>query len=158
MITQRTGNLVLSDDNDGFIVHGCNAQGVMGAGIARAIKEHWPMVFKDYRYAKMQSITNEIAMGTIIPVPIDQDRVVINAITQQYYTGHPYAQPGCQVDYEAVLHCFEKINQLPKFYPHIKPILHFPLIGAGLGGGDWAVISEIIDTTVTNLEKVLWTL
>jgi O-acetyl-ADP-ribose deacetylase (regulator of RNase III) len=158
MFTQRSGDLIKSPDNDGFIVHGCNAQGVMGGGIALTIKQHWPQVYKDYRYTKMQSITGEIKMGSIIPVPIDRDRVVINAITQRYYSGHPYAQDGCQVDYEALLHCFEQINDLPNQYPHIKPILHFPSIGAGLARGDWSVISEIIDTTITNLEKVHWML
>jgi len=158
MITQKTGNLIYSKDNDGFIVHGCNAQGVMGGGIALTIKQRWPAVYKDYHYAKMQSITNELKMGSIIPVPLDDTRVVINAITQRYYSGHPYAPDGCQVDYEALQKCFEQINDLPNQYPHIKPILHFPSIGAGLGGGDWDAISEIIDSTVTNLEKIHWVL
>jgi O-acetyl-ADP-ribose deacetylase (regulator of RNase III) len=150
MFVQRKGNLVLSDDNHGFIVHGCNAQGVMGGGIALAIKQRWPKVYVTYR--------NDLRMGSAVPVMVDQDRVVINAITQRYYNGHPKAHIGRQVDYEAILQCFEKINDLPKYYPKIKPILHFPSIGAGLGGGDWDVIAEIIDTTITSMEKVHWIL
>lgn len=157
-IIEKKGNLVYSAENCGFIVHGCNAQGVMGSGIALTIKQRWPMVYKDYHYAKTQTETNELEMGSIIPVPIDRDKVVVNAITQRYYTGHPLAPEGCQIDYEALLHCFEKINLLPKHYPHIAPILHFPSIGAGLGGGNWEVISEIIDTAITDLEKIHWVL
>lgn len=37
--------------------------------------------------------------------------------------------------------------------------LHVPMIGAGLGGGDWEVISTIIETTVTNPKEIVcWVL
>lgn len=34
MIQYKTGNLL--DTPDSYIVHGCNAQGVMGSGVAKA--------------------------------------------------------------------------------------------------------------------------
>lgn len=41
MIHEHEGNLLHRER--GILVHGCNAQGIMGAGIARVIKErHTP--------------------------------------------------------------------------------------------------------------------
>ena len=40
--------------NSGIIVHGCNAQGVMGSGVAKAIRLKYPQVFEDYKNFKNQ--------------------------------------------------------------------------------------------------------
>ena len=61
---------------------------------------------------------------------------VVNAYTQ-YNFGKVKRQ---YVDYDAVRSCFKEIKTT--FSGHR---IGFPLIGAGLGGGDWDVISRIID-------------
>ena len=37
----KFGNIL---DAKGIIMHGCNAQGVMGSGLAKDIRERWPAV------------------------------------------------------------------------------------------------------------------
>lgn len=147
-IVRKQGNLL---DAKGIIVHGCNAQGVMGSGVALAIKNKWPDVYQQYRdtYDIKGSL---MSLGRIIPVRVSDEVYVLNAITQQNYgrTGQRY------VNYEAVARAFEDVRDWAK---HMKMPVNFPLIGAGLGGGDWEIISTIIDRTLgDDIEKVLWTL
>ena len=99
-------------------------------------------------------------MGSIIPVQTDAKTVWINAITQRYYRGHKSALPGVTrfVSYDAIEDSFAKINLLPAQYPGIPPVLNMPLIGAGLGGGKWDIIEEIVRNTIINLDVVVWTL
>lgn len=164
------GNM-LEEAPGGFMVHGCNCQGVMGSGIAAAIRKKWPNVFRAYldkytegyydRYLGVQTL-NQLRLGTIIPVEVDQDGVplmVVNAMTQKVYQGHP-DNPKAEryVNYESLARAMRKLNALPKKYPHVAPILHFPLIGAGLAKGNWQIIGQIIDQEITEMEKILWIL
>lgn len=168
MIEHRIGNM-LEEATNGFLVHGCNCQGVMGSGIARSIRDKWPAAYSEYRdtykkgyydiYQGVQML-NELRLGTIIPVEVEPGIVVVNAMTQRFYQGHPDRPHGKRyVNYESVARAFEKMNnELPVQFHGVDLVLHFPLIGAGLAKGDWNIISNIIDHTVTNFDKVLWTL
>ena len=53
--------------NSGIIVHGCNAQGVMGSGVAKAIRLKYPQVFEDYKNFKNQF---GLELGDYIPTQI----------------------------------------------------------------------------------------
>jgi O-acetyl-ADP-ribose deacetylase (regulator of RNase III) len=128
----------------GIIVHGCNCIGVMGAGIAGQVKKKFPEVFKQYQQRHIQS---GLTLGTIIPVAVSTsfDKWIVNAMTQQSTGG---VKP---VSYDAIHDCFVKVVELQRKikegHGHDLPIC-FPMIGAGLGGGSWAVISTIINEVV----------
>lgn len=162
MINYEIGDLL--SITKGFLPQGCNTQGKMGSGIALSIKNKWPEVYQAYltKFKEGHNLNGvklqELEMGTIIPVSVNPDIVVINAMTQRFYTGHRNSVGGREVDYDAIAKCFEEINKLPELYPDVEPILNFPLIGAGLAKGNWRIISTIIDETITSMEKVLWTL
>lgn len=49
MIEYKKGNLL--DVTKGIIMHGCNCQGVMGSGVALAVKRKYPLAFD--RYSQM---------------------------------------------------------------------------------------------------------
>ena len=155
MIINTTGNMI-EECTTGFMVHGCNCQGAMGSGIARVIRDKWPQVYAQYNHYHQK---NGLELGSIQPIAVNSELIVINAMTQEFYLGHP-ACPHRErhVDYEAVAKCFEAINGLPLLFPDVEPVLSFPLIGAGLAKGNWTIIETIIDQTITNMEKVLWTL
>lgn len=168
MIETRTGNM-LEEVTEGFMMQGCNAQGEMGAGIALAIRNKWPIVYDEYMRAwdnghplpiHGTSTTihlQELEMGSIIPVRVTPDIIMINAITQRFYTGHAFSDGGREVDYEAVAQACESINNLV-LSTVVMEVLHFPLIGAGLAKGNWDIIASIIDETIDRVEKVLWVL
>lgn len=139
------------------IVHGCNAQGVMGSGVAKIIREKYPKAYERYRNEYEKS--NSLELGSIIAVPCgdrvkdpENYKVIINAITQDFYgrDGRRY------VSYDAVASCMQKINRLFELYGISKVAM--PQIGAGLGMGDWNVIAAIIESELKNVKPYVYML
>lgn len=133
----------------GILVHGCNAQGVMGSGVAKAVRAAYPEAFMAYRKAYEQG---RLKLGTVIWAKIQQAEplAIANAITQEFYGRDPARR---YVDYEAVRQAFTRIGVIAR--EHQLPV-HYPKIGAGLGNGDWTVISQILEETLTGVEHTLW--
>lgn len=122
----------------GVIMHGCNAQGVMGSGVAKQLRAKYPEIYYDYVEAfNVFKIMNINPLGQVVTVPVGKDLYVANAITQEYYgrDGRQY------VDYSALDQCIQYCVE----YASAKDLpLHVPyLIGAGLGGGDEKIILEL---------------
>ena len=138
------------------IVHGCNAQGVMGSGFAKQVAQLYPACVETYRqqlhYLKQAFPSN--VLGQCIQYWVTPDLVIVNAITQQDFgrdAGRRY------VSYKAVAAAFDQLRDMPGLQ---HGTIHYPQIGAGLGGGDWAVISEIISNRLdlAGINHVLWLL
>lgn len=131
----------------GLIVHGCNAQGVMGSGVAAAVRSKFPKAYETYMKAHRDS---SLTLGTCSFVRVAPELWVINAVTQQFYGGDGKRY----VDYKAVERCFDFIEHFATnlekhmIYDGKIPVC-FPKIGAGLGGGDWGIISQIIEDTLS---------
>ena len=134
----------------GVFVQGCNAQGVMGSGIAKEIKSMHPEVFEIYKRAEREK---GLKLGSVSYLEVRPDFIIVNGITQEFYG----REPGrVYVSYGAIESVFEQAGKLAKEFN--LPLI-FPLIGSGLGGGDWKVISEIINRVVdSSVEKILYTL
>jgi O-acetyl-ADP-ribose deacetylase (regulator of RNase III) len=150
-IERHVGNLL--DVTTGIIVHGCNACGVMGAGVAKAVKDRYPGAYQLYR--RMYEGPG-LTVGNIVPYEVPTlaprpELLIVNAITQQ-----DYGTNRRQVDYEGLFRCFSQIPQLAMAY-QLRDV-HFPLIGCGLAGGDWDIVEAIIESTLKGLAKHLWVL
>lgn len=121
-----------------IIVHGCNCFCEMGAGIAKEIKTIFPLAYE----ADLKTPEGDMdKLGTYSYARVcvsGREFYVINAYTQYDWRGK-----GNKVSYEAI----EKVFKLIKRNFSGKRV-GYPLIGAGLGGGDWKVISKIIDTAL----------
>lgn len=146
MIHEHEGNLL--HVQEGVIVHGCNARGVMGSGVARQVRNLWPGAFyayrKEYERAGLQP-------GDVIYYKARERLIIANAITQRDYGRDTLTQ---YVDYDAIRACFEKVLVVAR---RLQLPVHFPLIGCGLGNGDWKVVSKIIDETIPDeIGKHLW--
>ncbi len=124
----------------GIIIHGCNAQGVMGSGVALSIKTKWPGAFTEYKQS-VDHIGAANSLGSISIYNADEHLMIVNAVTQFYY-----GQGKRFVNYEALTRAFETTRLLLMSHPGFD--LYFPAIGAGLGGGNWKIISTIIDETI----------
>lgn len=128
------------------IVHGCNCVHAMGAGIALQIRRRWPEVFA----ADAATPRGPSKLGTVglCPVLGSDGRTrftVVNAYTQVV----PGVR-GRQTDYGALRSAMRRVAEL---FP--KARIGYPRIGAGLGGGDWGVISAILDEELSGLDHVL---
>lgn len=141
-IEYRKGDLF--DTELTHIVHGCNAQGVMGAGVAKIVRERFPQAYKEYM--RVYQTEGSLELGDVIWAE-SNGKWIGNAITQQFYGG-AYRL----VDYEAVANAMWEIN---KFCP--GPVA-MPQIGAGLANGDWNVIEAIIESEMKTTQPVVYVL
>ena len=87
-----------------------------------------------------------VAMGhRSVGQPDTQPIIVVNAYTQYRYGRNHADGVDTPFDYEAFTMCMRKMNHIFKG-SHIG----LPMIGAGLAGGDWNRISEIIERELAN--------
>jgi len=131
---------VLDFTENAVMIHGCNCQGVMGSGVALAVREKYPDVYNIY--VEHCSKHYDFLLGGIQPITIRPDYMIINAFTQNLF-----GTTQRQVDYEAIYECFEQTNIWMNRLSEVRT-LYFPKIGAGLGGGNWEIIKTIIEQTV----------
>lgn len=117
-----------------LILHGVNAQGRFASGIAKQMKEKFPIVAMRYfdRHKDQGWKIGDTQFNYI------GDRIIVNACSQQYY-GYDGQQ------YVSYLALYKIFTDVFSFAVHsgIKKIA-MPKIGAGLGGGDWSVIEGIL--------------
>lgn len=127
------------------IVHGCNCFRTMGAGIAKPIALAFPEALAA---DKATPRGDRGKLGTVSHAAVSRDAaafVVVNAYTQFDYRGR-----GRKVDYDAVTSCFEKIA-----LDFAGQRIGYPMIGAGLAGGDWAILSARIDAALSGCDHTL---
>jgi O-acetyl-ADP-ribose deacetylase (regulator of RNase III) len=144
-IEYRTGNLFL-DTNIAYIVHCVNAQHRMKSGFAKELRERYPDAYDTYMAEPV------LRMGDIIPHVAPDSRTIFHLVGQQHYgnDGERY------VSYDAIT---EGIVTLNKIAPEIRMTeLAMPLIGAGLAGGSWSVISEIIQHYSVDFQPIVYLL
>jgi O-acetyl-ADP-ribose deacetylase (regulator of RNase III) len=150
MISSCEGNVL--NVEKGVIVHGCNAQGVMGSGIALEVKNRFPEVFEAYRKTYILQ-GHKLHLGQIIPVKVAEGKWIVNAITQEFAGRDPVRY----VTYDGMAMAFENIVKDARLVDALKSGLFFPLIGAGLANGSWPIIERIIDVSVPDtIEKTLY--
>ena len=119
---------------DGYIVHGCNAQGVMGSGFAKIIRDKYPVAYQTY----MNQAKTGYILGEIIPAIVEPNLVIVNAITQEFY-----GTDRVHVDYDAVTQAMKGVRHLAESGMIDSTDVHFPLIGGGLAGGDQFRLVEL---------------
>jgi len=139
------GDLVRDAERDfDVMAHGCNCYCTMGAGIALAVKRKYP---EAAAVDKASSFADKEKLGTYTKWSND-NITVVNMYTQWDYKGREI-----NADYDAIRNCMK----LMKGQFSGKKI-GLPLIGAGLAGGDWKLISEIIEQELTgeDVTVVIW--
>ena len=143
-------DLTTSDAN--YICHQVNCMGKMNSGVAKAIREKWPIVFENYmeKWLWGAKFNKELLLSSIQIVPlydnydeIEHKQYVINMFSQfNYgYDGIRYTR------YDDFYTCLEKID---RFVPK-GSTLAFPYrIGCDRGGGDWNVIFSMIMSVLSS--------
>jgi O-acetyl-ADP-ribose deacetylase (regulator of RNase III) len=127
------------------IVHGCNCQCTMGAGIAKAIKETFPEAFS-VDAATTKGDRDKLGTLSFVEVARNGRRLtVVNAYTQLHYRGR-----GTRVDYDAIRAAARAVRL--RFGGRR---IAYPRIGAGLGGGDWSRIAAILDEELAGEDHTL---
>jgi O-acetyl-ADP-ribose deacetylase (regulator of RNase III) len=149
MITHKY-NSNITEVTQGVIVHGCNAQGVMGSGVAKQLRAKYPEIYVDYLDGLEEYSTENLSpLGAVFLSEVRPTLVIANAITQEFYgkDGRKY------ISYTALE---EALGFVQKVAMASNVVVHIPyLIGAGLGGGDEKTILEIVEKTMYNTDCIL---
>lgn len=128
-----------------LIIHGCNCFCTMGAGIAKAIKQEFPEAYK----ADLATVKGDKSkLGSISSADITvngKNLKVVNAYTQYDWRGS-----GVKADYEAIRSAFRTIRE-----EFSGLSMAYPAIGAGLAGGNWEIISQIINEELAGEDHTL---
>ena len=149
-IIYKTDDLLEAPER--VICHGCNAQGKMGAGIAEPIRKRYPKAFDDYR-ALYEVQGNRLELGQCVFVDCSENRVVIDAVTQEFYGREPNV---VYASYDGIRRALQRINDWARASG--VDTIAFPKIGAGLANGDWSIIADIIETEATDFQPVVYEL
>lgn len=140
-----------------LIAHICNDIGAWGSGFVMALSRRDREPELCYRQWHEGS-------GPVTDVPFELGRIqltrfnpwpeqisnsqsnvyVINMIAQRGVRHDATAPPA--VDYEALGTCLDRLSEVAV---HDHASIHMPRIGCGLGGGDWNVVSRLIDDTLS---------
>jgi len=136
------------------IIHGCNIYNTMGGGIAAQIKKEFPLA----ELADKQTLRGDrTKLGTYTKSSTitEKGRVtVVNAYTQGKYWFTRDEKDSGQLpvlaDYEAIENVFKQIKK-----DFSGKRIGYPMIGAGLAGGDWTVISKIINKELEGEDHTL---
>lgn len=140
MIVYEQGDILKSKEM--VIAHGCNCRGGFGSGFAKSVAVDYPQVKEGYLH---RHNTRGWKLGEVqlINVGDGSGRVFANCTTQDKY-GRP--DQGPYVSYPAVR---EVIRQLVISFPQGFAM---PKIGAGLAGGNWDIIEQIIEEETKDIE------
>lgn len=122
----------------GVIVQQVNCQGVMGSGLAKSIKDKWPIVYTEYLKFSDGWHYDFQRLGMTNLVHVSDSLTIANCFGQLNYgyDGKRYT------DYAALNDCFcflsSRVAELGTIY--------FPLnFGCDRGGADWKIVSKMID-------------
>lgn len=149
MIVYRNQS-VLDFKEHAIIVHGVNCQGKMNSGVAKAIREAFPVVYEEYmklynnKYHGgtvdgqtwsrfLDSNRNDPLLGMAQVVRVGETLHVGNLFTQQFYgrDGKKYA------DQNSIFNSLMNLCHAINVSGNLPRDIALPKIGCGLGGLDW---------------------
>lgn len=135
-------------EKKGIILHQVNCMAVMGTGIALAIRTRWPKVFSEYRTFCQGKRTSDL-LGEFQLVQVEDDVWVGNVFGQERY-----GRSRRQTDYDAVQESLIKMRV--EIHPHLEHVpIWYPKMGCVNAGGDWQVVSRILDECLIGLSHSL---
>jgi O-acetyl-ADP-ribose deacetylase (regulator of RNase III) len=123
-----------------IIVQGCNCQNVMGAGIAKQIRDEFP----DAWLADQQTLKGDKNKLGHYSIGMGGRLVIINAYTQ-YNTASKAGED--MFDYHA---CYEVLQKISERFGKWR--IGLPLIGMGLAGGDPTRIMAMLEDFAARME------
>lgn len=140
----------LSTNKTTYICQQVNCKGVMGAGLAKQIRDKWPVVFDEYK-----KICGADRLGDSQTVQVAPQLYVVNLFGQ-----NGYGRGERQTNYAALAAAlFSFFRDCARKNPDVTIRLPYGL-GCGLAGGDWDTVLDIISDAAKawNLNVEIWVL
>ena len=140
-ITYKNGDATRPKERS-LIIHVCNNAGTWGAGFVMALSAIDETPERDYRaWAEkgVQSTGVPFELGNI-QLSAFGDHIVVNMVAQDNL-----GMSAPPVRYDALRECLEQVTQVAMKTG--LPVVG-PRFGAGIGGGQWVIIEDIINETL----------
>lgn len=116
---------------EGIIVHQVNCRRVMGAGLAKKIRELYPEHYVDF-------MNTTPALGKVFTTKVEEGLYIAGIYGQDRY-----GRSGCYTDYDALRRGLKRIQVIAQ---QLELDVYIPYgIGCGLAGGDWKTVCKIIE-------------
>ena len=132
-IKEVRGDLLESESK--IRCHQVNCKGVMGAGLAKQVKDKYPEVFEQYK-ALCDQFGSKL-LGHTQFIACHDGTVIANLFAQD-----DYGQDKVQTDIGALEECISKVADFA-FRLGVQPA--FPkFLGCGLAGGNWDEVAPLI--------------
>lgn len=143
LVTENVGNVFESDCT--IIMHQANCFTTMGSGIAKELKMRYPEAYQADVDFPIPSGSEERLGNHSFAWSRDNTRLIVNL-----YGQHRYGRDRKHTQEDKLLlamdHAFSKLSALSLRRPDLPIKVGMPyLIGCGLGGGDWSIVSEGIE-------------
>lgn len=136
------GNLLDFPGEINCIAHSCNTLNIMGGGIAKQIKDRYPIAWRADCDAKKHgsNILGRYSAGFIT----NKEGKITNKIYNMYTQSS--IGSGVRVDYYEFERAFSELNRHISFHkPHTHKLGVPYKISCGLAGGDWGKIKSILE-------------
>lgn len=156
MFFDRKGDLI-KDFKDGklhIIAHGCNCKNLMGAGIAKTLRQKYPMVFEADRVFNLPK--DRTRLGHFSICEISHKSIVLNFYTQENIYHRPNGDIPFEID--ALERCLINLKTYLKEIEEMETLnakfelnggklqIGFPHIGCGLAHGDINEVRHLINS------------
>ena len=126
---------VFEESQSAVLIHQVNCQGVMGGGIAKQIRDKYPMHYADYEEC-ISHFGGDEMFGEYFFTVVNPTRSIVGLFSQ-----FDYGTDTRHTNYAAFTKAIcEMIDWLTDGVDIIIP----KYIGCGLGGGDWNIIEQIL--------------
>ena len=135
MIKEVCGDLLKQPVD--IIAHQTNCAGVMGAGIAKQIKQQLLTSDEYNKYVKICREKGAELLGTTQLLEAPDGRIIANCFGENIPTGK-----GKDTDYDALMHSIARVRNYAK---QDNLTVGVPgLIGCGLAGGEWHIVRDML--------------
>ena len=126
-----------------IIAHCCNDEGFWNAGFVRALSQRYHQPERDYRRWAESKAPIPFALGKVQFVKVRTGLCVANIIGQHGIKSKTNLRP---IRYDALREGLSEVRELALAH---NASIHMPRLGAGLAGGNWNVIVQIIKDELT---------
>ncbi|MFB9994675.1 Appr-1-p processing protein [Deinococcus oregonensis] len=130
-----------------LLVHLCNDVGAWGRGFVVALSKIYPQPESEFKRWASGQTNQAYALGEVQFVLVSSTLTVANLIGQHDIARKKKPTDQPPVRYEAIRAGLGRVRQEAQA---LGASIHMPRIGAGVAGGDWAVIEPIIREELTD--------
>lgn len=147
---------------EGIACHQVNCRGTMGSGVALAIRQKWPEVFKTYHEKYLENLESPWKqLGEMQLVKCDDNVQVANLFGQ-----YDFGANGRYTEYSALSSAMKTLdgflqnvkNYTECFHGEYKiPDIYIPYkMGCDRGGGDWNIVSQMIEEILDTDDRTIY--